>query len=111
MAEGSQVKYEVVEGWDKLSAEYSRRDVCGVAVDSQDRVHIITRGDSRVIVYDRDGNFIRTWGENAFPGRPHGITIGPDDAVYTVDDGEHTVRKWTPDGKELLMTLGTPGQP
>jgi hypothetical protein len=38
--------------------------------------------------------------------RPHGITIGPDDSVYCVDDLDHTVRKFTPEGR-LLMTLGT----
>ena len=42
--------------------------------------------------------------------RTHGITIGPDDAVYCTDDGNHTVRKFSTDGK-LLMTLGTPNQP
>jgi sugar lactone lactonase YvrE len=40
----------------------------------------------------------------------HGITIGPDDSVYIVDDGDHTVRKFTPEG-EQLMVIGTPGVP
>ena len=38
------------------------------------------------------------------------MTIDNDDFVYTADDGDHTVRKFSPDG-ELLMTLGTPGVP
>jgi DNA-binding beta-propeller fold protein YncE len=42
--------------------------------------------------------------------RTHGITIGPDDAVYCVDDGGHSVRKFTPDGK-LLQTIGPAGTP
>ena len=42
--------------------------------------------------------------------RPHGIFIGPDDAVYCTDDRDHTVRRFTPDGK-LLMTLGRSGKP
>jgi DNA-binding beta-propeller fold protein YncE len=42
--------------------------------------------------------------------RPHGILIGPDDTVYCVDDGDHTVRKFAPDGR-LLQTLGTSGKP
>jgi DNA-binding beta-propeller fold protein YncE len=29
--------------------------------------------------------------------------------VYTVDDGDHTVRKFTPEGKQLMM-IGTPGK-
>lgn len=42
--------------------------------------------------------------------RAHGIFIGPDDAVYCTDDMDHTVRKFTPEGK-LLLTLGTSGKP
>ena len=38
------------------------------------------------------------------------MTIGPDDSVYCVDNGDHTVRQFTPEGK-LLMTLGTQGSP
>ncbi|MHB9090598.1 MAG: peptidyl-alpha-hydroxyglycine alpha-amidating lyase family protein, partial [Chloroflexota bacterium] len=54
-------------------------------------------------------NFLKSWGEGLF-ARAHGLFIGPDDSVYCVDDGDHTVRKCTPDGK-VLMTLGTPGVP
>jgi DNA-binding beta-propeller fold protein YncE len=42
--------------------------------------------------------------------RPHGLTIGPDDAVYCTDDADHTVRKFTPEGR-LLLTLGVSGRP
>ena len=42
--------------------------------------------------------------------RPHGITIGPDDAVYITDDLDHTVKKFTPDGT-LMLTFGTSGVP
>ncbi len=38
------------------------------------------------------------------------MTIAPDDTVFCVDNGDSTVRQFTPDG-ELLMTLGTPHQP
>ncbi len=102
-------RFEVIEKWEKLPAGYVHRDVDGVAVDSRDRVYLMTRGDARVLVYDRDGNFVMSWGENIFTPRTHGITIGPDDSVYTVDDGDHTVRKFTADGKPLMM-IGTPGE-
>jgi len=84
-------------------------EVAGVAVDSRDRLFVFNRGDHPVIIFDRDGNFLSSWGEGMFV-RPHGITIGPDDTVYCTDDKDHTVRKFTPDGR-LLMTLGTSGQP
>ncbi len=102
--------YEPVDGWERLPQGFRHRDVAGVAVDSRDRVYLITRGDSRVIVYDRDGRFLHAWGEDLFSPRTHGITIGPDDSVYCTDDGQHTVRKFTPEG-QLLLTLGTTGVP
>ncbi len=101
-------RYEVLEGWEKLPPGYVHRDVDGVATDSQDRVYLMTRGDARVIVYERDGSFVASWGEGIFTPRTHGITVGPDDLVYTVDDGDHTVRKFTPEGKQLMM-IGIPG--
>src|SRR5437879_13624376 len=36
--------------------------------------------------------------------------MGPDDTIWLTDDGDHTVRKCTLDGK-VLMTMGIPGQP
>jgi streptogramin lyase len=62
-----------------------------------------------VILFDRDGRFISSWGEGLFV-RPHGITIGPDDSVYCTDDLDHTVRKFTPEGR-LVFTLGVSGRP
>jgi DNA-binding beta-propeller fold protein YncE len=63
-----------------------------------------------VFVYERDGRFVRSWGEDAFSQRAHGITIGPDGSVFCVDDADHSVRKFTSDGT-LRMTLGTRGRP
>lgn len=101
--------YTVVPGWEQLPAGYVHRDVAGVRVDSQDRVYVLTRSDARLIVYTADGEFVKSWGEGLFT-RPHGLAVGSDGSVYIVDDRDHTVRKFTPDGR-LLMTLGTPGVP
>ncbi len=110
MAGTSAPKYEVVEGWEQLPAGYEHRDVAGVAVDSEDRAYLICRGDHPIIVYDRNGKFLGSWGEGQFTYRTHGITVGPDEAIYCTDDGNHTVRKFTSKGK-LLMTLGTMDKP
>ncbi|MBI3326959.1 MAG: hypothetical protein HYZ81_09690, partial [Nitrospinae bacterium] len=102
--------FEPVEGWEKLPPGWEFIDVAGVAVDSKDNVYIFNRGEHPVCVFDRDGNFLRSFGEGMFSQRPHGIHIAPDDSVYCVDDGLHTIQKFTLDGK-LLMTLGSPNQP
>ncbi len=110
MAGSNALRYEVTEGWEQLPAGYEHRDVAGVAVDSEDRVYLICRGDHPIIMYDRNGKFLASWGEGDFTYRTHGITVGPDGMVYCTDDGKHTVRKFTPHGK-LLMTLGTLDKP
>jgi len=95
--------------WAKLPPGWSWKEATSIATDSRDRVFVFNRGDHPLLIFDRDGNFIASWGEGVFT-RPHGICIGPDDSVYCTDDGGHAVHKFAPDGK-LVFTLGTPGKP
>jgi DNA-binding beta-propeller fold protein YncE len=101
--------YEADDRWAKLPSGWSWREVAAVATDSRDRVYVFNRGEHPVMVFEQDGTFLTSWGEGLF-ARPHGITIGPDDSVYCTDDLDHTVRKFTSDGR-LLLTLGTSGRP
>ena len=101
--------FEVNENWAKVPAEITLGDCAAVGVDRQQRVYAFNRGEHPVAVFDADGNLLRTWGEGVFR-RPHGVHMGPDDTIYLTDDGDHTVRKCTLDGK-VQMTLGIPGEP
>lgn len=102
--------YELVEGWAKLPEGTSFLDVCGICVDAQDRVYVLNRSaEHPIAVFDREGNFLTSWGQGLFK-RAHGSGVGPDGAIYCTDDRNHTVRKFTPEGK-LLMTLGNEDQP
>ena len=95
--------------WPSLPDGYSWREATAVAVDAADRVYVFNRGDRPVMVFDRDGSLLSSWGEGEFQ-RAHGVAIGPDGAIFCTDDLDHTIRKYSPDGR-LLMTLGTRGQP
>jgi DNA-binding beta-propeller fold protein YncE len=99
--------YEPLDHWAKLPAGLSWIEVPAVAADGDDRVYLFNRGDHPVIVLRSDGTFIGSWGEGLFK-RPHGIFVGPDGCVWCTDDVDHTVRKFTPDGR-LLIALGTSG--
>ncbi|HEY7493644.1 MAG TPA: peptidyl-alpha-hydroxyglycine alpha-amidating lyase family protein [Candidatus Tectomicrobia bacterium] len=101
--------YEVVEHWAKLPAGWSFKEVGSVGVDAQDNVYVFNRGAHPMMVFDRHGNFLRSWGEGVFP-RAHGITMAPDETIFCTDDGDHTVRKCTLEGK-VLFTLGISGKP
>jgi NHL repeat len=101
-------RYELHEDWELLPEGWRHGDVAGVATDADDRVYVFNRGEHPLIVYDREGRFLTSWGEGVFT-RPHGITIAGD-VVYLADDSDHTVCKFTLEGK-LLQTLGTVNQP
>src|SRR5467141_4705860 len=77
--------FEPVEGWEKLPEGWSFIDVAGVAVDGKDHVYVFNRGEHPVVVFDREGNVLRSFGEGLFSQRPHGIHTGPDDSVYCVE--------------------------
>ncbi len=104
----STLTFELVPDWEQLPSGWSHGDVAGVAADSRDRVFVFNRSEHPVIIYDRDGRFVSSWGEGLFT-RPHGITIH-DDVVYCADDTDHTVRALTLDG-QVLWTLGSLNQP
>ncbi|MEW6687598.1 MAG: peptidyl-alpha-hydroxyglycine alpha-amidating lyase family protein [Pseudomonadota bacterium] len=102
-------RYRVVQDWAKLPEGWEFKDVAAVAVDSKDRVYVFNRGEHPVMVFDRAGKFLSSWGEGRFP-RAHGIHIDAEDNLYLTDDGGHFVRKCSADGK-LLLELGVPGKP
>ena len=99
-------RYEVAAPWD-LGIQGPNQEVAGVAVNSRDEVHVFTRSPHPVLVFDRSGRFLRSFGEGLFT-TAHGIHIAPDDTVWTADASGSTIRKFSPSG-ELLMTIGTQG--
>lgn len=102
--------YQVVPDWEQLPAGWLHGDVVGVAVDSRDRLYAVTRRTARCIVYEPDGTFVTSFGEDVLTEQPHALTIDAQDNLYIVDGGDHTVKKFSSDGT-LLQTLGTPGVP
>ena len=101
--------FEPIPSWGNIPASIDLGDVAGLAVDKRDRVYLFNRGSDPVIIMDKAGEFLGSWGHGMF-SNPHGASIGPDDSLYLTDNGDHTVRKFTPDGK-LLLEIGTPGKP
>ncbi len=100
-------KYELVDGWGKYPEGWEYMDVTGICIDGQDRVYVLNRGAHPIMVFDRNGTLITSWGEDFF-GRAHGSCAGPDGSIYCTDDINHTVSKFTPEGN-LLMMLGEKG--
>ena len=109
-------QYEVVEHWPKVEIRGAVADVC---VDARGRVYAGVRnpredgsvsnilgGIGHVLVLDRDGNEVGSWGNLA--SSPHGIWVNPAGEIYLADTGFHTITKHAPTG-EVLLAIGTKG--
>ncbi len=102
--------YDADDEWAKIPAEYQFPEAAGVAVDADDNVYVFNRGEHPVVVLDKNGNFLRSFGEGEFSGREHGIHISPDGFCYLVEDAHHAIHKYDLMGKRL-WTLGDEGKP
>lgn len=101
-------KYVIDPTWPQKPDQFMWVQMPGVTIDHQDHIYIFTRNNPAVQVYETDGTLVRAW-DVEDPNGAHFIRIGPDGNVWAANITNHTVRKYTPDGK-LLMTLGEPGR-
>ena len=82
----------------------------GIAFHANDDLYVVDSLNSRVQVFTKKGDFLKTWGSGGTSvgefNRPWGITIDREGAVYVADWGNHRVQKFGPDG-EHLITFGS----
>jgi streptogramin lyase len=97
--------YVVDANWPRRPNTVKWGETSGIAIDKNDHVYVFTRATPPVQVYDPEGRFIRSWGEDVIKSAHH-IKIDPEGNVWVADIGHHTVMKFTPEGK-LLQTIGT----
>jgi len=87
--------------------------VADVAVDRNENIYVVDRGNNRIQVLDRRGRFLREWGGRGFaPGSfdtPSAIAIDRNAGfLLVVDTGNHRIQKFDLNGK-LLLTFGRLG--
>ena len=92
-----------IERWGRAPEGWVHRTITDIAVDRDDTVYAYIRGEPWVMVFNTEGDLLRTWGGGFTT--PHGITAAPDGSVFCIDTGDHTVRQFSPEG-EPMMTLG-----
>ena len=102
-------QYEPVRDWARLPSGWTFGWIPAIAVDSRDRVYVYSRSEHPMVVFDRDGNFLTSWGEDLLHDA-HGLRIDAEDNLYCTEWKGHCVHKLTAEG-ELQWTLGTPGVP
>ena len=76
-------QYELNEKWAQLPSGWAWGQVSAVATDSQDRVYAFQRKDPPIVVFDRHGQYLTSWGSGLITD-PHGISI-KDDVIYVTE--------------------------
>jgi DNA-binding beta-propeller fold protein YncE len=102
-------QYLVVPHWPQLPDGYKFGQVSAVAPDGHGEVFVFHRGEHPIVVFDRTGKFLRSFGDGLIT-KAHGLRFDAKGNVWITDVGNHTVRKFTHDGK-LQLTLGMEGKP
>lgn len=113
--------YTRVHPWSELpyDAEVydNRASVIGIAEGTDRSIYVLTRchrnacegrPEAPILKFDPEGRLLAAFGAGLFVF-PHNLTIDRAGHVWTTDEGNHAVRKFTPDGR-LLMTIGEPGK-
>jgi DNA-binding beta-propeller fold protein YncE len=83
----------------------------GVAVDAQGNVLVADTGNKRIVIFDKDGNYITEFGTAGLdPGQfdePVGVAVGPSGTVYVTDTWNQRIQTFTPseDGTSYFPTL------
>src|SRR3712207_5627120 len=81
-------RYRPTPSWEQLPEGWRFLEVAGVATDSRGRLLVFNRGEHPITILNPDGSFAGSLGEGLFT-RPHGLHVGPDDALYCTDDDGH----------------------
>ena len=101
--------FTVVPHWPQLPEGYKLGQVSAVAPDGHGEVFLFHRGEHPILVFNREGKFLRSFGDGLI-NKAHGLRFDAKGNAWITDVGNHTVRKFSHDGK-LLLTLGQEGKP
>ena len=119
---------------DGLARQWVTGMVGASCIDSHDHVITVNRGflpggllpqegsqsvpSPPVILYDTDGNVAGSWGDPALtpagaaavlPHGIHGCATDEMDNIWIAGNSDGVVQKWTHDGSQMLLQIGTKG--
>lgn len=76
--------------WGRTGGDHGEfRDPHALAMDSQGRLFVADRGNSRIQIFDQEGQHLATWTQF---GRPSGLFIDANDVLYAADSESNTRR-------------------
>jgi DNA-binding beta-propeller fold protein YncE len=89
--------------------------ISGIAIDDQDRIYFFNRGVQTVLVFDREGNFVRGGAERDAQGNQimggwlHSGEVDWQGNVWVIERSNQRILKFDPTLQRVLMQLGTTG--
>ena len=104
--------FEVTHDWGELPAEIKYGNTHGVCEDADGNIYVhhtvnaASESSDSMVVFDRKGRFIRSWGKD-FRGGAHGLLIrkeGREQFLYLCDTKRGLVVKTTLKGEECIIT-------
>ena len=98
----------VSKGFLPLPADVEIGPMSAVAVDGDDRVYVLHRGEPPLLVLDGQHRLIDGWGKGEFK-TVHGLRVDTDGNVWVTDNALHIARRYSREGK-VTMTLGQEGK-
>jgi DNA-binding beta-propeller fold protein YncE len=119
--------FQVDPAWPKIPNNWVLGEVSSVSADAQDRIWVLHRPRTvrptqksmaapPVLVFDHDGNFIKSWGGPGegyeWPASEHGVFVDYKGNVWIGGNEpkvDHQILKFTNDGK-FIMQIGHSGQ-
>jgi len=99
---GPPLPHKLVADWAKLPKGWNFGECAGLAVDKDDSVWVVNRGQRPVIQLDRNGNVLQSWGDGLFKS-VHAITLDSDGNPWIVDVLGHVLFKFNREGRVQLV--------
>lgn len=102
---------------EEFAAEQRQPGVSGLAIDARDHVYVFNRGAKPVMVFDREGNFIRAGADQVINGKKldpnwvHSGTVDRQGNVYVIEREADRIVKLNPTLDKFLMQIGVTNQP
>src|SRR5581483_8855111 len=84
--QAADARYRVVENWAQLPSGVTKwGSATGVDVDRHDNVYVLHRNETMpIMVFDRNGKFLRGWGQNMFK-TTHFLRVDRSGNVWVTD--------------------------
>src|SRR5262245_66133782 len=76
--------YRPVPDWPKLPETIKLGPVSAVATDSSGRVYVFHRDPRPILVFEREGTFVRSFGDGLLK-TPHGLRVDHENNIWVTD--------------------------